>query len=54
MLIAQRRLDERVPDTDGVMRGWVPGHGGDVWWVEHEDGTVGAYTSHEVTDRRPP
>lgn len=54
MLIAQHRLDDRVPDTDGVTRGWVSGHGGDVWWVEHEDGTTGAYTAHEVKDRRQP
>jgi hypothetical protein len=26
----------------------VPGHGGDVWFVLHEDGTVGAYSFTEM------
>ena len=29
--------------AEGTVIGWVPGHGGDVWWVQHDDGSVGAY-----------
>lgn len=38
----------------GILGGWVPGCGGDVWWVEHEDGLVGAYMFTEVFDAEPP
>jgi hypothetical protein len=47
MLIAQKHLDARKPNAEGVIKGWVPGHGGDVWWVEHKDGSVGAYSFDE-------
>jgi len=29
---------------------YVPGAGGDVWWVKHQDGTIGAYMFTEITD----
>jgi hypothetical protein len=37
MLVKQHHLDNRRPNTPGVIGGWVPGHGGDVYWVSHED-----------------
>lgn len=43
-----QHLECRRPSAKGTIRGWVPGHGGDVWWVEHEDGTVGAYCFDEL------
>ena len=33
----------REPNKIGTVMGLVAGHGGDVWWVKHEDGTVSAY-----------
>jgi hypothetical protein len=38
----------------GIIRGWVASCGGDVWWIEHEDGSVGAYMFTEVFDPEPP
>ncbi len=49
MLIGKKYLDVRKVGAVGVVEGWVPGHGGDVWWVRHEDGTVGAYIYTELT-----
>lgn len=43
MLIKQQYLDARKPGIAGTIKGWVAGHGGDVYWVEHEDGSVAAY-----------
>ena len=47
MLVKQEHLDARQPNKDGQVSGPVPGHGGDVWWVAHDDGTTGAYESKE-------
>ena len=41
--IVQKNLNARKPNKKGKILGYVPGHGGDVWWVTHKDGTVGAY-----------
>jgi len=49
-LVHERHLDARKPNTNGEYQGWVPGAGGDVWWVKHEDGTIGAYMYDELTD----
>lgn len=48
MMVSPRHIECRRPSAKGTVRGWVPGHGGDVWWVEHEDGTVGAYCFNEL------
>lgn len=47
MLINIRHLEARESNKFGVVGGYVPGHGGDVWWVRHEDDTVGAYAVGE-------
>lgn len=36
MLVKPQHLDARRPSTVGTIGGWVPGHGGDVYWVEHD------------------
>lgn len=36
ILVKAKYLSERKPDTVGTIRGWVPGHGGDIYWVQHE------------------
>lgn len=43
MLIRQEYLDARRPSMGGTIRGWVPGHGGDVYWVQNDDGGKAAY-----------
>ncbi len=47
MLIVQNHLDARKANKEGTVAGYVPGHGGDVWWVRHADGTPGAYAFDE-------
>jgi hypothetical protein len=49
-LVQQRYLDARRPNEVGGYSGYVPGAGGDVWWIEHKDGTIGAYMYNEITD----
>lgn len=34
----------------GIYRDFVAGCGGDVWWIEHPDGEIGAYLTDEVFD----
>jgi len=44
MLIKRQHLDARRANQPGVIKGWVPGHGGDVYWVQHDgDGPAAAY-----------
>lgn len=45
MLIVDKHLNVRREGVSGIVKGYVPGHGGDVWWVWHGDSSeVGAYT----------
>lgn len=48
MLINSRHLDCRQKGITGTVDGYVPGHGGDVWFVKHDDGQVGAYSYTEM------
>ena len=36
-------LAARRAGVKGVIRNWVAGHGGDIYWVEHEDGSIAVY-----------
>ena len=47
MFISKKHLDVRAIGVKGTVVGYVPGHGGDIWWVKHDDGTVGAYVFDE-------
>lgn len=49
MLVAAERLNARVSDTVGTIKGVVAGHGGDVYWVEHNGGKVAAYCWSEFS-----
>ena len=49
LLVAQHYLDDRRLGAIGVVGNWIAGHGGDAWWVRHEDGTIGAYCSCELS-----
>lgn len=42
MLIKNQHLTVRRTDAVGKVIGYVPGHGGDVWWVQHEGDAVPA------------
>ncbi len=44
----QRFIEARRPGAFGKFKGHVPGCGGDVWWVQHEDATTAAYASDEL------
>ena len=47
MLIQKEHLDIRKLGVKGTIVGYIPGHGGDLWWIRHDDGTVGAYVFDE-------
>lgn len=47
MTIKPEILSRRGVGKVGVVQGYVPGHGGDVWFVEHNDG-VAAYCFTEI------
>lgn len=46
--LAARELGE------GTLKGWIPGHGGDVWWIEHANGSIGAYSIDEFGPKERP
>ena len=49
MLIKPRHLECRKLEVTGTVKGYVPGHGGDVWWVQHDNSEdVGAYCFDEM------
>jgi hypothetical protein len=47
ILVKPEYLEARRPDTEGTVKKYIPGHGGDVWWVEHKDGSIAAYAFTE-------
>jgi hypothetical protein len=54
MLIKEHHLRGRLPNALGIVTGYVPGHGGEVFWVRHAEGPsnqdpspVGAYMFDE-------
>jgi hypothetical protein len=47
-LIKQHHLLTRKSGELGQVQQYVPGHGGDVWFVMHTDGTVAAYGFPEM------
>ena len=49
-LVKSKYLEARK-NSEGTYAGYVGGCGGDVWWIEHSDGDVGAYLTNEVFDR---
>lgn len=49
-LVKQHHIDVRRPGEEAEYAGYVPGAGGDIWWVRHQDGSIGAYTFDEITN----
>jgi hypothetical protein len=54
IFVRQHFLDARKAGVTGTVTGFVSGHGGDVWWVEHEDKTVGVYSVSELVVAEAP
>ena len=56
MLINPKHLEVRREGATGYVRGFVAGHGGDVWWVEHSDrlDEIAAYSFHEIEPHPEP
>ena len=50
-LVNQKHINSRRPKDKGIYVGWVAGGGGDLWWIKHDDGSVGCYLNTEVIDR---
>jgi hypothetical protein len=49
LTVKPRHLDCRKVGITGTVSGYVPGHGGDVWWVKHDESDeVGAYSVTEL------
>jgi hypothetical protein len=49
MFVKPRHLECRTEGVIGTVKEMVPGHGGDVWWVAHDDSDdVGAYVYTEM------
>jgi hypothetical protein len=53
MMVAQKHLDCRTPGITGTVEGLVGGHGGNIWWVKHDDGAVAAYCYTELEPITP-
>jgi hypothetical protein len=49
MIVPDRVKYARRVHALGLLYRAVPGHGGDVWFVSHEDGTVAAYSYTELS-----
>ena len=53
LLIKDKHLEARKTKAPGVIRGFVAGHGGDVYWVQHDEEEVAAaygFREFELTD----
>lgn len=45
--VKPERIAARRKNANGTVKNFVPGHGGDVWFVEHADGSIAAYMFDE-------
>ena len=46
--VHSRHIDCREENITGVIRDYVPGQGGDLWFVLQDDGLIGAYCFDEM------
>ena len=47
MNINTEYLETRTINATGIIVGYVSGHGGDVWWIDHGNKVIGAYAYDE-------
>lgn len=47
MMVADKHIMARRTGADGEIIGYVPGHGGDVYWVQHDGGEAAVYCFSE-------
>ncbi len=38
MMVGLKHLNGRRTNALGIIVGWIPGHGGDAYWVRHTEG----------------
>ena len=50
MIVAQEHLNNRKLGLTGIVRCCVAGHGGDAWFIEHDDKSIGAYCFTEFSE----
>lgn len=43
ILVKEPYLDARRTSTRAMLGNYVAGHGGDIYWAKHDDGTVAVY-----------
>ncbi len=49
IIVTPEHFDVRRQGASGTVRGYVAGHGGDVWWVHHDESSeIGAYGIDEI------
>jgi len=46
--IDQELINNRKMGVTGVLQKWVPGHGGDMWYVKHDNGKMAVYAFDEL------
>jgi len=52
-IVHEKYLDARSPNKRGEILGYIPGHGGDCWWIKHSNSTIGAYCFDEFEPSSP-
>ena len=45
--VNQQHIRARRTSKEGTVLGFIPGHGGDCWWIKHDSGDIGAYCYDE-------
>jgi hypothetical protein len=53
IFVRQHFIDARRAGVTGTVTGFVSGHGGDAWWVDHDDKTIGVYCPSELDLAKP-
>jgi hypothetical protein len=53
MFVHSKHLTARRTGAEGVAIQYVPGHGGDVWSVRHDDGDIAVYVFSEIEPAAP-
>lgn len=52
MIVPGRLIESRKANMPGVIIGYVPGHGGDVWYVDHFAEAQAVYSTSELAPKQ--